>query len=426
MINNITMEYYMYENELINTFDKYFTFPQKELIKKAKLAAKIASVSLYLVGGPVRDLFLNRISNDLDLLIEGEIGRFIIEFNKVLNLKPVQKSQFETYKYNVNNNEIDIALARTEIYPYPASLPQIKPSTINKDLYRRDFTINAIAYRIHPNPNILVDPLNGKIDIENKVLRIIHGNSFNDDPTRIFRAIRYSSRLQFAIDESTISYINQYRTNIRNLSGHRILNELHKFLLEPNIKESLSFLVEFNILEFIDNNIPNNDILIDNIDKLDEFNNYNIDNRIYLMSCLTFNMNEKQLYGLIERFVLSKKISLILKESIDLKRKISYLIRLKKPSTITNIFDKYNKDSLIITSILAKHSEFKKIVDTYIYTWSQISPKIKGNEISKLIKIKNEDLPMLIKKIRNARLNGVLNSKIQEEEYLKKISKQIN
>jgi len=65
-------------------------------------------------------------------------------------------------------------------------------------------------------------------------------------------------------------------------------------------------------------------------------------------------------------------------------------------------------------------------VDTYIYTWSQISPKIKGNEISKLIKIKNEDLPMLIKKIRNARLNGVLNSKIQEEEYLKKISKQIN
>ena len=416
----------MYENELINTFDKYFTFPQKELIKKAKLAAKIASVSLYLVGGPVRDLFLNRISNDLDLLIEGKIDRFIIEFNKVLNLKPVQKSQFETYKYNVNNNEIDIALARTEIYPYPASLPQIKPSTINKDLYRRDFTINAIAYRIYPNPNILVDPLNGKSDIENKILRIIHGNSFSDDPTRIFRAIRYSSRLQFAIDESTISYINQYRTNIRNLSGHRILNELHKFLLEPNIKESLSFLVQFNILEFIDNNFPNNNILIDNIDKLDEFNNYNIDNRIYLMSCLTFNMNEKQLYGLIKRFVLSKKISLILKESIDLKKKISYLISLKKPSTITNIFDKYNKDSLIITSILAKHSEFKKIVDTYIYTWSQIYPNIKGNEISKLIKIKNEDLPMLIIKIRNARLNGVLNSKIQEEEYLKKISKQIN
>tara|TARA_B110000263_G_scaffold245549_1_gene255289 strand:+ start:1188 stop:2450 length:1263 start_codon:yes stop_codon:yes gene_type:complete len=410
----------MYENKLIKTFDKYFTFPQKELIKQAKLAAKKASVSLYLVGGPVRDLFLNRISNDLDLLIEGEIDQFIIEFNKVLNSKPVQKSQFKTYKYNVNNNEVDIALARTETYPYPASLPHIRPSTINKDLFRRDFTINAIAFRIHPSPNLLVDPLNGKIDIENKVLRVIHGNSFSDDPTRIFRAIRYSSRFQFAIDKSTINSINKYRSNIRNLSGHRILNELYKFLLEPNIRESLSLLVEFNVLEFIDNNFPNNNILIDNIDKLDEFNNYNIDNHIYLMSCLTFNMNKKQLHELIKKFELSKKISLVLKESIDLKKKLSYLISLKKPSTITNIFDKYTKESLMVASILAKDSKFKKIVNTYIYKWSHISPKIKGNEISELIKVSNEDLPMLIKKIRNARLNGVLNSKIQEEEFLKK------
>ena len=94
------------------------------------------------------------------------------------------------------------------MYPFPGSLPNIKPSNIHEDLYRRDFTINAIALQLFPKPYKLIDPVNGIEELKNKRIKIIHEKSFQDDPTRIFRAIRYSSRFDFPIEQKTIDLIH--------------------------------------------------------------------------------------------------------------------------------------------------------------------------------------------------------------------------
>ena len=263
------------EKDIISKFNSV----EQKLLNKAEIAAQSSSVKLYLVGGSVRDLLLGNIIHDLDFLIDGEIDSFIHEFSKVINSQPISSSQFKTFKYRIGDNEIDIALARTEVYPFPGSLPNIKPSNIHEDLYRRDFTINAIALQLFPKPYKLIDPVNGIEELKNKRIKIIHEKSFQDDPTRIFRAIRYSSRFDFPIEQKTIDLIHQDMNFISSLSGKRILNELIKYLSENDTSNSLSSLTKYNILQFIDNNFPSNEEFI---------------TRLHVFKNENYSLNEKE------------------------------------------------------------------------------------------------------------------------------------
>lgn len=179
-------------------------------IPDVKLCVENASkkgISIYIVGGTLRDILLGLELKDIDIVVESSIDKFL-EYIESLGKKGRLLKRFYTFKFDIFHGSIehiDIALARKEIYPKPGALPLVEPGTIEEDLYRRDFTINALAIPIYSEDKIgnIIDPLGGLKDLSDRLIRALHDKSFIDDPTRIFRAIRFSVRLGFTIEPKT-------------------------------------------------------------------------------------------------------------------------------------------------------------------------------------------------------------------------------
>ena len=204
----------------------------------------------YLVGGYVRDSTLGRESVDIDIVVEGDGVKIARKLNLKLKGKLTKHEEFGTASININNHRVDLASARIEKYPSPAHLPHVYPSTIVEDLNRRDFTINAIAMSIsRENFGEIFDPFEGMNDIKKKLVRILHRNSFIDDPTRIFRALRYKNRFKFKMEEDSERLMREAikKGMIIKLSGQRVLNEVRLIFSEESFRETLDDLVYYGI-----------------------------------------------------------------------------------------------------------------------------------------------------------------------------------
>lgn len=207
----------------------------------------------YLVGGTVRDLLLGKEPVDIDLIVEGDIRSITKTLNRRLKGACLVYPEFGTATIRVGTEQIDLARARTETYPLPACLPVVRFSDLDKDFSRRDFTVNAIALSLSRKDfGRIIDPFSGIRDIREKSIRILHARSFIDDPTRIFRALRYKNRLEFRIDRGTDRLMrNAIRDKmIDRLSGQRVLNELRLIVQEKSWRSTLQDMGLYGIFRF--------------------------------------------------------------------------------------------------------------------------------------------------------------------------------
>jgi len=201
--------------------------PQRRAIEIVREVAIAKGVHPYLVGGPVRDMLLDRGAFDIDLTIEQDSSTLARALAKRLNGRVKSFPQFLTYKVIADDlPEIDIATARKERYRKPGALPTVSEGKLRDDLLRRDFTVNAIAFDLLEAR--LVDPSGGERDVRDRVIRILHDESFADDPTRIFRAIRLAVRLQFTIEPGTAQRMRDAieRGALGTVARERIWREL--------------------------------------------------------------------------------------------------------------------------------------------------------------------------------------------------------
>lgn len=213
------------------------------------------NIKLYIVGGIVRDFLIGCHSTDIDLLVSGDAIMLAQSIVKQLggSMIPHERFRTATWQASPDSITIDLITARSESYAYRAALPSITKGTINDDLARRDFTINTLAWDIENDQ--LVDLYNGQIDLQNRVIRCLHEQSFIDDPTRIFRAIRYAQRLDFIIEQQTNEWLNDGVTGITNLSGDRIRHELSHILQESNTASMLLQLNDIGALSTISHHL---------------------------------------------------------------------------------------------------------------------------------------------------------------------------
>ena len=230
-------------SEAINLADKIQKSLPAEpvaLIKKAIIIAASRNLQLYLVGGFVRDLLLWQTNFDLDLMVEGDAIGLAKEFAEKVGGKLTVHTMFNTAKVTLDKWTIDFAMARTEIYAKPGALPTVKPGTIKTDLYRRDFTINAIAVFLTPENNgELIDLYGGMNDLDGKKIRVLHENSFIDDATRLWRAIRYEQRLGFKIESNTLKLLKRDVPMLKTVGGYRLRHELELVLKEKEPEKAL-------------------------------------------------------------------------------------------------------------------------------------------------------------------------------------------
>ncbi len=230
--------------------ERYYT-----LLETVARLADQQGVSLYVVGGFVRDLLLRVENYDLDLVIEGEAFPFARLVAGAIGAKLRGPSRFGTAILLLpDGNHIDIATARREYYAYPAALPEVEVSSIKQDLYRRDFTINALAIKLNgPTKFHLIDFFGGRRDIKERIIRVLHNLSFVEDPTRVFRAIRFEQRFNFTIGKHTLTLMkNAIEKGLcARLSGKRLWQEVKLILQEKEPIRPLRRMAEFSLLSVL-------------------------------------------------------------------------------------------------------------------------------------------------------------------------------
>lgn len=217
-----------------------------------KKQAKNTNIKYYMIGGAVRDMLLKRENiTDIDISVEYNFDGFIEMLKEIINIKTITFFPLKTASIKLNGINIDIVTARKEKYPANGVLPMVIPSNINDDIKRRDFTINSIGYDFQNNEYI--DPLNGISDLKKGIIRGNRKNLFIEDPTRIFRLIRYQNRFSMEMDKKTECDLMRSLKNrelFETVSKSRIHKEWEMILAEDNV---IKCLMQMKKIKLFDN-----------------------------------------------------------------------------------------------------------------------------------------------------------------------------
>ncbi|PYZ98729.1 hypothetical protein CR205_09180 [Alteribacter lacisalsi] len=215
--------------------------------------ASALNMKPYLIGGIVRDLILGRDNQDIDIVVEGNA----IELGE--NLAASEGGSVRTHEAfktatwtSPEGIKVDLTSARTEYYDYPAALPQVELSDIKEDLYRRDFTINAMGMSLAPvDFGRLIDFFNGYLDIRGGIIKVLYNLSFTEDPTRVLRAMRFEHRFSFHMDEQTETLARNHGRTLSSVSKPRIAGELSRLLIEESPVFFVKRAAELDVFRYI-------------------------------------------------------------------------------------------------------------------------------------------------------------------------------
>ncbi len=416
----------------------------KERLKKEQIVlldsiAKIASienVSVYVVGGFVRDLLLNIENLDLDLVVEGD-G---ISFSKILSEKfngsTKSHQEFGTSKLTLQDkSHIDVATARTEYYSHSAALPAIEPSSIKLDLARRDFTVNSMAIKLEKQGVFsLIDIFGGEIDLKNGFIRILHDLSFIDDPCRVFRAIRFEQRFNFRIEDATRDLMLSAIENksIDQLSGQRVINEIKLILNEYYPQKCVDRMRELCLLQTFAPEISSYDFNWSVIEKIDSVLNWletilSIPEhppkwRVYFLG-LFISMKGVVFEKSVKRLHLPIKIS----NWIRLDRKFfdeakCHLEEEKelKPSQVYDIFSKLSSEAVVLLLAACSSERVSSYAELYFNKYCKLAKiKLTGDDLVKMGMQPGPTFNSIFKALRDARVNGQVASRDEEVIFVR-------
>ncbi len=408
-----------------------------EIIETAKRVGERLGFNVYLVGGFVRDLLLRVENFDLDFVIEGNGIAFAKELAKALGGRVNVHEKFETAIVILPNDyRIDVATARLEYYEEPAALPKVTKGSIKRDLYRRDFTINAMAIKITgEDAYTLIDYYGGLKDLKDKVLRVIHNLSFVEDPTRAFRAVRFEQRYGFKIGSQTEKLI---RIAVRNriferLSGTRIFSELRHILEEKAVWGMIKRLDDLGLLQFI-----HPDLRVDEkCERLffsiqETLSWYELLFReekpeIWMINLMALfrNLKKEEVTRVLKKFGISKKErETIIQGITEVEKVIGELKATNDPVKIYRTLSPYPLEVVLYFMAYAEDEDVKRKVSHYLMELMDVRTEVRGRDLIKLGLTPGPIFGVLLNKLLEARLRGEVKNKEEELEYLKRLLKE--
>lgn len=392
--------------------------PSEKQTLLSDIAAQAASMNMpcYLVGGFVRDLLLEKSVNDFDIVIEGDaikLGEALVQ-KYGGKLTPHTKFRTAIWRYP---ETIDLITARSETYEHSGALPTIKPSTIDDDLRRRDFTINAMAVRLDGDRfGELLDPLNGQADLENKIIRVLHQRSFKDDPTRIFRAVRYEQRYGFNVDADTLKLINQESFNVLSkLSGERIRHEFDLIFEEENSAQMLLRLDELKIFNTFNPQLPKFNEKYANFLNSEPPEEFGISvNQVMLVYLLwLFDSPVEHIDSISARFEFTAELTETVRAMLQLKNEMPAFVNFK-PSTWTARLDKVSVMVVYVIWLITHEPALKE----YLVKWRHVKAKITGDDLIARGLPPGPRYKEILANLRAAWLDGEVRDEKEEKELL--------
>ena len=408
------------------------------LLREIGETAKTQHCQAFVAGGFVRDLLFRQKNMDIDIVIEGSGIAFANALVKQRGGVVHPHEKFGTATVVLPNEmRIDVATARLEFYDHPAALPTVELGSIKLDLFRRDFTINAMA--IHLNPErfgILVDYFNSQNDLRERRIQVLHNLSFVEDPTRIFRAIRFESRLDFQITRHSEKLIkNAVRLNLpERIEGHRLLHELQLILSEDDPAPALRRMEDLQLFPFLWPDLQP-EFKIDRRflhvltlarqaiswfhllylgEHFEQWLVYvlAITNRCRVKDldkfCARFEMPEKQRQVLVQQKQAAERISQDL-----LKRPYA------RPSEIYWLLAQLNNEGLLYLMAIARKRYIQKAVSLYVTSLRGTSPLISGNHLKAMGYRPGPQFGVMLKHLVEKQLDGEILTPKQAEDFIR-------
>jgi len=376
---------------------------------------------LYIVGGSVRDLLLGRRLNDFDLTVEGDAIALARSLASKYGGAVTAHTKFGTAKWflpenlKTHHDTLDLISARSETYKYPAALPTVKLGSLVDDLRRRDFTINAMAVRLDGDHfGELRDDLNGTNDLQKGMIRVLHPRSFIDDPTRMYRAVRYEGRYGFRIAGDTLALIPEARPIVEKLSAQRIRHELDLILEEPNAVSMLKRLDKLDLLSIIHPALAKfNQSSLATV-KSDEAVLQNRNPRwvLWLM-----HLKDQEIEFLNERLHFPADLLKILHSATLLNANLTAVVGLK-PSKVVEFLEGYSIKALEVLSSAVQDEEIRNILTTYLSDWWHIKPKTTGHDLKKRGIPPGPKYTEILRRLRAAWLDAEIKTDEEEKALL--------
>jgi len=386
---------------------------------------------IYLVGGCVRDMLRGEENFDIDIVVEGDGVLFARKVAERIDAKVTSHERFATAVITKGDFKLDVATARTEYYESPAALPKVETSSIKKDLYRRDFTINTLAVKLNKKEfGLLLDFFGAQRDLKDRVIRVLHNLSFVEDPTRAFRAIRFSERFGFKLTKHTEGLIKiAMRMNIfEKLSGARIYDELVLIFNETNPLKALKRLGDYDLLKVIHPKLaftPSLEALLQSVhDTISWFEllflKEKFDKSVLYTMALLYRLNTDERTTALNRLNVQTKQRKMLINGLKAAEDISSRIKPDKPVEIYHLLKGCDIEVILFSMALTNESEKKKAISRFLLELRKIKPILKGDDLNALGIPPGPVYSEIMAKILDEKLMNKLRTKDEEVLFVKR------
>ena len=412
-----------------------------QLLKKIGTTSNSIGFSAFVVGGLVRDLILGAKNLDLDIVVEGDAIKLGQALAEDLGASIVIHKRFGTCSVvNKKGLKIDLATARKEVYERPAALPTVEFSSLKNDLIRRDFTINAMAVSLNKASfGQLIDFFGGEEDLSRGIIKVMHDGSFIDDPTRIFRAVRFEQRFGFSIDGHTEGLIKNAieKEMFDKVEPQRIRDEVILILKEKEPFKALKRMAELDELRFLHQKIKFNKDLTALYKSIDEaclwydtsgFKKRPIDKWLVYLIALFERLTYNEVLRLCEKFVFRRG---------DVLRILSYKKNAKKiirtfsvplpvlPSSIYVALEPLSFEVALLIMANAKAKLAKVRIKDFFRKFNGIKISVRGDDIRAMGLKPCPDFKIILKKVLYEKINGKLKTRKDELAYAGNLVKRV-
>jgi len=378
---------------------------------------------LYLVGGIVRDLMIGRPNLDVDLMVEGDAIHMAKVISKEAGVKPTIHIKFGTVTFKLGEYRIDLATCRSETYSRPGALPDVKPGDISADLFRRDFTINTMAICVHPDRfGELIDLYGGVRDLEAGIIRVLHDRSFQDDATRIMRAVRYEQRLNFKLEGHTEKLMRRDLGMLDTISGDRLRHEVMLWLSEPQPEGIIKRAAQLGILSRLHpalSWVPDSGRAFRAARKGCSASYLT---HLYL-ALFFYNLDKKQLEQLLRRLnIQGGELYDVTSQTLSLKNKLGTLDdAIIQPSEIYLKLKGFNTLAIRANALCAASRQVRKNFELYLDKLRLIKTRLNGKDLAEMGVPEGRQVGIVLQRLLTAKLDGEVRTKADEESLVRQL-----
>jgi tRNA nucleotidyltransferase (CCA-adding enzyme) len=430
------------------------------LLKAVADQASLNQMAIYIVGGFVRDLILERPGLDFDMVVEGDAISLAKSLVEKFGGRLVCHTRFGTAKWYLDrtstkltdlipsSNEIplnqgnfpaslDFITARTEFYDHPTALPTVERSSIKLDLHRRDFTINTLAVRLDGRHyGELLDHWGGFTDLKKGIIRVLHSLSFIDDPTRVIRAVRFEQRFHFKIEERTQELMLEAAGQLRTITGERIRHELDLVFLEEKAGQILQRLEALDQLSSIHPVLhwqsEDSDLLAkvftEPISEAWEISEkmwgYPL-RRVLGYTFWLMNLPEADIRSATHRLRIPGNIEKVIRQAHWLSEKIHEITN-QLPSEITEFMDGINPAAILCAYCRSVEADERTIIEQYMTKWRNIQPGIDGRYLTTIGLPPGPLYKSILEKLKGGWLDGKIHNSSDELTFINEIIKTVD